>query len=301
MTEQASLQSIDQSTIFQPAVLEIQNFDQYKMLAQKVAAQYARMIVTDDTLTAAKQSRKELNAIINSLEQRRKDTKAVYEKPLAAYTAQETELVNILKQAKAPIDSGIQVYTEAARQAREDAARQDLHEVLEGRGLEDGAVPFDPTWANTGSKTKKLHEMADRADYVKRERERVAGEKLAIKMFAESKNLDAGPWELMVDQDVSQIDIMSKITQHVERLAQQAEEARKRKEAEAAVQAATQTKVADKVIDTETGEIVAQTPPEPEKRRYAFEMVGTFEQAQGVADYMRQNAIEFRSRVGEAN
>ena len=101
--------------------------------------------------------------------------------------------------------------------------------------------------------------------------------------------LDAGGWVAQIDQGASQLDVMARVDAYAERQKRETEQAKKRAEAQAAIDALHQKKVGDKVVDTNTGEVVKQ----PEVKHYGFEVVGTFDEAKSVADFMTKQGIEF--------
>lgn len=101
-----------------------------------------------------------------------------------------------------------------------------------------------------------------------------------------------------IDQGASQLDVMARIDAYVERQKREAEQAKKRAEAQAAIDALHQKKVGDKVVDTNTGEVVSPVP-QPDIKHYGFEVVGTFDEAQSVADFMTEQGIEFISLEGK--
>lgn len=285
--------SLSTAINYKPAVLTIENFDQLKAEAEAVAKNYEGMVITDDTKDAARASQAELNKLINNLEDERKTRKRIYKQPLDAFEAQVKELTSVLEDAKEPIKEALDNYTAEAKRKRYEAARADLDEILASRDLTAADVPMQDEWfkSNT-SKKKRIDEMKHAADLVLADRKRIAEAKQAVSMYAESKGLDAGGWTAMVDHGVEQSVIMQQISERAEQVAQQAKAKADREAAQAAIAAATQTVVADKVIDTDTGEIIEE---QPQTQTFEFGMVGTIEEAQGVVKYMTDHGIDFYS------
>ncbi len=278
---------------YRPAVLRIQDFDHIMAEAEAIAHKYKNLVVTDETTAEARASQAELNKYIKEINEARKSRKREYEIPLKAFEDQVKQLTGVLEDAKEPIKEALHNYTVKAQQDRLAAAQADLADVLASRDLTIEDVPMQQGWYDSNAtKTKRLREMAAAADLVINTRKARENAKQAVSMFAESKGLDAGGWIAMVDHGVEQSVIMQQISERAEQVAQQAKAKADREAAQAAIAAATQTVVADKVIDTDTGEVIEE---QPQTQTFEFGMVGTIEEAQGVVKYMTDHGIDFYS------
>lgn len=292
---------LDIKPIYQPAKLEISNFQD---LAQSVAAltdKYKGMVVTDDTTTEARKSQAELNAAIKQIEDFRKAIKKEYNEPYNAFKASTDKLKASLEAAKQPIKDALDKYAEEAKRERQIMAKKDLNDILEARGLKPDDVEMQDAWFGTQlSKIERLKQMAAAADGVIAERKRVATERELVGMYAKVNNIDPSGWLVQVDEGVSIDRIKDGIAQAADERDRKAEQEAKRKEAEEAIAKAKQQQVGDKTIDAETGEVVTEAPKSAadEVTDYHFGMNGTLAQAQDVANYMRLKGYYFWSEGG---
>lgn len=289
---------LDIKPIYQPAKLEISNFQD---LAQSVAAltdKYKGMVVTDDTTTEARKSQAELNAAIKQIEDFRKAIKKEYNEPYNAFKASTDKLKASLESAKQPIKDALDKYAEEAKRERQIMAKKDLNDILEARGLKPDDVEMQDAWFGTQlSKIERLKQMAAAADGVIAERKRVATERELVGMYAKVNNIDPSGWLVQVDEGVSIDRIKDGIAKAADERDLKAEQEAKRKEADAAIAAMKQQQVGDKLVDAETGEVVTEAPKSAadEVTDYHFGMHGTFKQAQDVSDYMRLKGYEYWS------
>ena len=294
---------LDIKPIYQPAKLEISNFQD---LAQSVASltdKYKGMVVTDDTTKEARQSQAELNAAIKHIEDFRKAIKKEYNQPYNAFKASTDKLKASLEDAKKPIKEALDQYAEKAKQERLLVARTDLTDILKARGLNPDDVEMQDAWFGTQlSKIERLKQMAAAADQVVSDHKRVATEKELVEMYAKVNNIDPSGWLAQVDEGVDLDHIKAGIAKAADDRDRKAEQEQHRKEAEAAIAAMNQQQVGDKVVDAETGEVIPTTPKSAadEVTDYHFGMNGTFAQAQDVANYMKLKGYDFWSENKEA-
>lgn len=292
---------LDIKPIYQPAKLEISNFQDLAQSVTGLAEKYKGMVVTDDTTTEARKSQAELNAAIKQIEDFRKAIKKEYNEPYNAFKASTDKLKASLEAAKQPIKDALDQYAEEAKRERRVMAKKDLNDILEARDLKPDDVEMQDAWFGTQlSKIERLKQMAAAADGVIAERKRVATERELVGMYAKVNNIDPSGWLVQVDEGVSIDRIKDGIAQAADERDRKAEQEAKRKEAEEAIAKAKQQQVGDKTIDAETGEVVTETPKSADDvvTDYHFGMNGTFAQAQDVANYMRLKGYDFWSEGG---
>ena len=292
---------LDIKPIYQPAKLEISNFEDLAKSVTMLVDKYKGMVVTDDTTTEARKSQAELNAAIKQIEDFRKAIKKEYNEPYNAFKASTDKLKESLEAAKQPIKDALDKYAEEAKRERQIMAKKDLNDILEARDLKPDDVEMQDAWFGTQlSKIERLKQMAAAADGVIAERKRIATERELVGMYAKVNNIDPSGWLVQVDEGVSIDRIKDGIAQAADERDRKAEQEAKRKEAEEAIAKATQQQVGNKTIDAETGEVVTEAPKTAadEVTDYHFGMHGTFKQAQDVADYMRLKGYDFWSEGG---
>lgn len=281
---------------YKPSVLVLQHADELAANVKQYADKYRGLVITPETLPQAKASRADLNKLSKALNDKRIEIMREYNKPYDAFKAKVDAMIGDISAAKASIDNGIKEQERFEAEQRKQQVLADIIEIAHSRGLAPDDIEFNDKWLNKSlSKLERTRQIGDAADYIVKQREELAAAKTTVTKYAEAMGLDAGGWVAQVDQGSSQLDIMARIDAYVARQKREAEEARKRAEAQAAIDALHQKKVGDKVVDTNTGEVVSQRQPEPTIGHYRFEVVGTFDEAQSVADFMAEQGIEFIS------
>lgn len=152
MTEEITL-----ATTYQPATITA-NFDEMRARLDAYMEPYRDM---DDEALAAMERRdiadlrRDVNALINSVEDGRKRIKAEYNKPLAAFEERVRELLEPAKAASAQLKAHIDRKDEMAREGRRERLASYYKEI---GGLLCDVVPFerlyDPDWAKSDAKFK---------------------------------------------------------------------------------------------------------------------------------------------------
>lgn len=143
-------------TIKQPAVI-IANFEDIKEGAAGIAAAYETIPVTEDNLQERKKDVATLRKIIKAVEDKRKETKREYEKPLKEFESQCKEITKILQ---APIDR-FNADLNQFEQKRIADKREAINRVYERNiGEYSDYLPLEalmrPQWLNKGYLQKDI-------------------------------------------------------------------------------------------------------------------------------------------------
>ena len=83
------------------------NYEELKSEIQKKANDYMNLVYTADQIKDAKKDRAKLNKFVTALEDKRKGIKKQVMQPYTAFEKQEKELIGIVNQAVANIDTQI--------------------------------------------------------------------------------------------------------------------------------------------------------------------------------------------------
>ena len=83
MNELTTLERVDID--YTPAVLTIQNKDVLDQAVDEFISKYENIVVTEETLKDAKNSKAQVNALKKALDDKRKEQKRIYNKPLNAF------------------------------------------------------------------------------------------------------------------------------------------------------------------------------------------------------------------------
>ncbi len=135
------------------------NFDELKQEIVKKSDDYMNLVYSNDQIKEAKKDRANLRKFIAALEDKRKEIKKQVMIPYTEFEAKEKELVAIVDQAVANIDTQIKGYEEATRQEKLAKVKEIYTECI---GDLDRTVPFEKifkeSWLNTTTTLKSIRE-----------------------------------------------------------------------------------------------------------------------------------------------
>ena len=145
------------------------NYEELKTEIQKKANDYMNLVYTADQIKDAKKDRAKLNKFVTALEDKRKEIKKQVMQPYTAFEKQEKELIGIVNQAVANIDTQIKGYEEAVRQEKLEKVKEIYQKTI---GDLDRTVPFEKiykdSWLNISttlkSITAEITEIRDKVD-----------------------------------------------------------------------------------------------------------------------------------------
>lgn len=145
------------------------NYEELKTEIQKKANDYMNLVYTADQIKDAKKDRAKLNKFVTALEDKRKEIKKQVMQPYTAFEKQEKELIGIVNQAVANIDTQIKGYEEAVRQEKLEKVKEIYQKTI---GDLDRTVPFEKiykdSWLNVSttlkSITTEIAEIRDKVD-----------------------------------------------------------------------------------------------------------------------------------------
>ena len=127
------------------------------------------LVYTADQIKDAKKDRAKLNKFVTALEDKRKEIKKQVMQPYTAFEKQEKELIGIVNQAVANIDTQIKGYEEAVRQEKLEKVKEIYQNTI---GDLDRTVPFEKiykdSWLNVSTTLKfittEIAEIRDKVD-----------------------------------------------------------------------------------------------------------------------------------------
>ena len=145
------------------------NYEELKTEIQGKANDYMNLVYTADQIKDAKKDRAKLNKFVTALEDKRKEIKKQVMQPYTAFEKQEKELIGIVNQAVANIDTQIKGYEEAVRQEKLEKVKEIYQKTI---GDLDRTVPFEKiykdSWLNVSttlkSITAEITEIRDKVD-----------------------------------------------------------------------------------------------------------------------------------------
>ena len=156
------LQAIEQSKVsvtFEPAKLEIKNYEAMKQAIENMASFYDNQVITREEKKGAESSRAELINMERQLEEERKRIKAIYNKPLNEYETQMKELVSTVQRPLNKIRDGLKEIEQGERDERESVLIKYLIEKSEEFNLPEMGIEVEQlqqsNWLNKGNFTQK--------------------------------------------------------------------------------------------------------------------------------------------------
>lgn len=258
------LATIDFGVSYTPTEIKINNQELLKAQVKKYAEKYEGWsIITEDSIDGDKLVRADLNRMKKGFDDKRKEIKGEYNKPLKEFEAQVKDMTSIIDAVLDPLDDGIKKVEENQRQKRKEFVLEMITKIASEYNIDPSDVSFDPKWTNKSITRKKLtDQITDGVKLLQRQHKAYEINKRLIEEHCKLKNIDAAGWvdQLSNERDASEIiDSIDQflIDQENKKIAEQ-----KRAEVEKAKQEALQQKVGDKVINTETGEVIDNKPSE---------------------------------------
>lgn len=234
-------------TIFEPATLEVQRYDEMKDYVKSFADMYTNLVFTSADRKSAEEVRSTLLEIQGKFEKERKIIKAAYNEPLNEYEKKIKELNGLIDVPLNQIRQGLKEVDEKEREARTEA----LQEVLEEKEDELGVkVEIEKSWTNKGMWTSKfkptaklLKEIDMAFDSAIKEKKHREAEIKILNEFCNAKDIDSAGWVSQLDYksateiiDLINLDMKRRAEKEKERLENEArraeEEAKKTAEYE---------------------------------------------------------------------
>lgn len=259
------IQNSTLGTIYEPATLEMNKFDEMKAIVQGFSDKYTGLAFTRADKKGAEEVRGKLLEVRDKFEKERKIIKKAYNEPLNAYEAKIKELNSLIDVPLNQIRDGLKEIDEAERDERIDA----LDKLLETK-LADMEISIEKnsSWLNKGmwsatlKPSKKLIEEIDKAiaDAVKDKEYREMQVKVLTE-FCKGQDIDPAGWVSQLDHR-NAMEVIDLINMDKERKARIAAEQERR----AAEHEAFLLKQKEELAAIEEVEIVEVSPieePEP--------------------------------------
>ena len=263
------------------------NYAEVKAWIEDGLARYKGVVYDETQIAEAKKDRAQLNKLVQAIDAKRKEMKAMYLHPYEKFEAEAKELIAMVKEQAAAIDTQVKTYDERRKAEKLEKIKAEIYTpMIDGLG---DLVPYeklhDPRWLNVTCAVSTIGtEMARKIEGI------VAGLE-AIDRLA----LDAALLEQTKAAFLNDFDLAAAIKQTERILEQRAALERLRADAEAKKAAVAENAPEPKSTQPE--------PAEPTKTRFSedntaekihtvvFRIRVTGTQLKGLGDYMRANNI----------
>ncbi|MBZ5940812.1 DUF1351 domain-containing protein [Weissella cibaria] len=260
-----------------PAIVEVPGVDELEQYVDGMLATYKKTPVSAETLTQAKQARTDLNKAYKGLSETRRN---IADKVAGNWPDTEKRLKEIEKKIQSVSDGTlkpqIDEVVEAEKQARKTLILSEIEKIATEYSLPAEKIQFDDKWLNKTAKWVDT-EQAVRAQFenIKSDVQVRELQMSAIEAYAAELQMDPTGVAGYVGQlDYKSVDEVKATMNKDVKLAKArfaAERARAQADFDAKAKRAEQaTKIGNKLVDKETGEIIEE--PEALKRTYIIQL-----------------------------
>lgn len=294
VNELVSTEDLQFSVDFETSKITIANEDKLLKIANLYASRYADIVVSPETEKDAKKIRAEMKKVIKATDDKRKEIKREYNKPLAEFEQKVKAINAVINNVIDPIDKGLKELGESERENRRDEVQEEVNETALSYGIPAEIVEIQSSWLNKSkSKLQRTKEIAFAVEQIFKEKDQINKDSETIKQFAATLNIDPDGWIEQIEYGSLVPDVMNKMTESVKRK-QEAEELekenqRKREESKKAIEALNVKTVNETKVNVETGEII---PERPVLEQVTFTLQGTRDEINNVAHYISMSPIE---------
>lgn len=265
------------------------NYEELKTMLLEKAEHYAAIVYTEEQIKDAKADRANLNRLKKALNDERLKREREYMESFNVFKAQINEIISIIDKPCAVIDKQIKEFEESQKAEKLEKIKEYWQEVLQAGQIPAGITFnhfFNEKWLNASVKMKAIQDEFN-AKLQQIENDLAVIEKLPSFAF-EAKEVYLNTLDL------------SKAVGESYRLAEreekkkawEAEQARKKAEAEAA--AIRPAELVDIPCTPYGAEITPAQAPEPEKQWVRFQALLSTEDAKALGDFFRSRNIEYK-------
>ena len=188
----------DYSIEYTPTKITIKNFDSLSQAVDDYASRYTNYVVSSANEKDAKDVRAELRKLSTALDDKRKEIKKDYNKPLDEFTGNIKALQARLGESISPIDAALKELEANERETRRVAVQALIVEMAPNYEVHPEGIEIDSTWTNKSTTKKKVVEgIAVEMKRVKEVRDKLATDTNTITKYAEAKRI---PVDGFVDQ-----------------------------------------------------------------------------------------------------
>lgn len=278
--------------IFKKSEIVIENKSKIDAVIDAKITKYKDLVVTEETLAEGKKSHAELNRIKKDLDDRRKEIKKEFSEPLKDFENIIKDYIRKIDEVNSTIDDGIKFFEDKRKKQKLDEVNEMIVEMAPNYGVEITDIEIDPTWLNkTTPHVKVVKGIGDAMTYAFNQKKELAQKYEAVAKYCETSGMDQEGFMYMVPT----YDLTVILTQIDNAKKAKEERAQAEKDAEVTkleTQKAELTKVDDKLVNAETGEV------KHEYQQIQLTIQGSEEQLKNLATYMKFNDIKVIAHSG---
>lgn len=293
------LQTMQESTFnydFNPATIEIKDYEGLVERAEMVADHYENLVLKNSTLSEINESHRELNSFIRGLDESRLNVKRQYNEPLKEFENKIKVLTDTLNKPLQDIKDARDEILEAQEEARKEALVDYLERTLEDSDIEVDDLEFESSWTNKGNWTDKLsprkslrEELEREVSILEEEHKRKVADRKVLESFLNDKGMEHEGWIAQLEYRES-----LEIIQDIQRAEKKREEKEQREKDAAQARINQQAKEVEGLMKVPTEDVVDRQFEEvkPEVITEQIEVTGTMEQLNKLNQFLVANQIE---------
>lgn len=285
---------------FTPSKIVINNEDELTKTIEDYAAKYKGLVVNEEDVNDAKQVRAEMRGVAKSLDDKRKEVKKEYNKPLALFEKRIKKLTETIQEVITPIDEGIKNLEERERLSKQNEIETQVNKLLEEQSdYVKESFLHNPKWLNKTVAMKKVaEEVAEQIKLLQKEEQQIKANEDIISNYCKAVKVEPQGWLTVLKNGNTAPEVMRMIDKSLAdaKEREQAEIDRKQREEELA------RIKQDSYVELSV-ESVQETPyepdftdlEEPEVQTYHLEVTGTIDQLSALNSFMVDNGIKVKS------
>lgn len=302
------LQTMQESTFsydFNPATIEIKDYEGLVERAEMVADHYDKLVFKNSTLSEINESHRELNSFINGLNEGRLNVKRQYNEPLKEFENKIKVLTDTLNKPLQDIKDARDEILEAQEEARKEALVDYLERSLKDSDIEVDDLEFESSWTNKGNWTEKLNPRKALQDELEREistleegHRRKVADRQVLESFLDDKGMEHEGWIAQLEYRES-----LEIIQDIQRAEKNREEKERREKEAAQERVSQQAKEVEELMNVPAEEVINRQFEEvkPEVITERIEVTGTIEQLNELNQFLVASRIKVRPIVNALN
>lgn len=225
---------------FEPAIINIAEREQFEQYVNEVVTKYKNYTVSAETLKDDRATRALLNKLVKQIDDKRKEVKREFNKPLDEFTAWVKKASEPLNKTVASIDKSIKELEEHEKQIRSEIIRAEIQNLTKESGIDhrifEGMIAEWSKAANFNKDFKPKKTLQDSMSYaVEQERlkqEEIKKNKKNISNFAFMSGISGTPYIRMYDDGKEVSEILEIMNEDIakEKARKEAEEAQRKVE-----------------------------------------------------------------------
>ncbi|MER2001208.1 MAG: DUF1351 domain-containing protein [Carnobacterium inhibens] len=285
---------------FTPSKIVINNEDELTKTIEDYAAKYKGLVVNEEDVNDAKKVRAEMRGVAKSLDDKRKEVKKEYNKPLALFEKRIKKLTETIQEVITPIDEGIKNLEERERLSKQKEIETQVTILLEEQSdyIKESFL-HNPKWLNKTVAMKKVaEEVAEQIKLLQKEEQQIKANEDIITNYCKAVKVEPQGWLSVLKNGNTAPEVMKMIDKSLAdaKEREQAEIDRKQREEELA------RIKQDSYVELSV-ENIQETPyepdftdlEEPEVQTYHLEVTGTIDQLSALNSFMVDNGIKVKS------